>query len=438
MKPRIFLVLVILLALAGCRPKPASNAESQAPVVSVSLPIRRDITDYIDYTGRTEAVNAVDIRARVTGYLVKMPFKEGDELEKGNLLFEIDPRPYQAQLDQAEANVKLTQAQLKLAKANNARAQVIAKTPGAISKQDLDQYQAAEEEAAAQVTASQASLESYQLNRDFCEIESPIDGKVSRYYYTLGNLISQDATLLTTIVSLDPIYVYLDIDDRTVLSVRNRINKGTLKAIRNPEEIKILMGLQGEKGFPHEGHVNFINNTVDPFTGTITFRAVYDNPKPKVGVRLLSPGMFVRVRIPLGEPHEALLVNDRAVGTDQSLKYLYVVDRETNKVESRRVTLGTLQDDGMRAIDEGLKPDDWVVVSGMQQIRPRMVVSPEEIAMPIPTAQAAAAAASAANQSGDQSGSATPSGAKKTKARPADDKPQGKPAAGPSRDDKPE
>ncbi len=406
-------------------------------MVTVSQPIRRPITDYIDYTGRTEAVNAVDIRARVTGYLVKMPFKEGDELKKDDLLFEIDPRPYQAQLDQAEANVKLTQAQLKLAKANNARAQVIAKTPGAISKQDLDQYQAAEEEAAAQVTASKASLESFQLNRDFCEVTSPIDGKVSRYYYTLGNLISQDATLLTTIVSLDPIYAYFDIDERTVLRVRNRINAGTLRAVRNPEEIKVLMGVQGEPGFPHEGHVNFINNTVDPFTGTITLRAVFDNPKPDVGVRVLSPGMFVRVRIPLGEPHEALLVNDRAVGTDQGLKYLYVVGSD-KKVEYRRVTLGPLQDDGLRAIDDGLKADEWVVVSGLQQVRPRMEVSPEEMPMPIPTDQQAAAATAAdgVNPPDGNTNGATDKAAEKTNDRPAASAPLDKPAAR-TRNDKP-
>ncbi len=397
MNPRLC-PLLLLLAAAGCKSKPASSADSQLPIVTVSQPIQRDVTDYIDYTGRTEAVNAVDVRARVTGYLMKMPFKEGDELKQGDLLFEIDPRPYQAQLDQADANVLLNEAQLKLAKANNARAQVIARTPGAISKQDLDQYQAAQEEADAQVTASKASLESYQLNRNFCEVTSPIDGKVSRYYYTLGNLVTQDSTLLTTIVSLDPIYAYFDIDERTVLRVRTMINQGKLRAISSPEEIQVLMGLQGEQGFPHEGHVNFINNTVDPFTGTITFRAVYANPKPKVGVRLLSPGMFVRVRIPLGEPRKALLVNDRAVGTDQGLKFLYVVGAD-GKVVYRRVTLGSLQDDGLRVIDDGLKPDEWVVVSGLQQIRPRMEVSPERMEMPIPTVQAAAQAAAAANQS---------------------------------------
>ncbi len=422
MNLRALLLLVLSFAAAGCASKSSQPAGSQPPIVTVSQPLKRKVTDYIDYTGRTEAVNAVDIRARVTGYLVKMPFKEGDELKQGDLLFEIDPRPYQAQLDQAQANVLLNKAQLKLTKANNARAQIIARTPGAISKQDLDQYQAAEEEAAAQVTAAEASLEAYQLNREFCEVASPIDGKVSRYYYTLGNLVTQDQTLLTTIVSLDPMYAYFDIDERTVLRVRNMINEHKLKAVSSPEEIKLLMGLQGEDGYPHEGHVNFINNTVDPFTGTITFRGVFDNPKPTVGVRVLSPGMFVRVRIPLGEPHDALLVNDRAVGTDQGLKFLYVVNTSNNQIEYRRVSLGPLQDDGLRVIDSGIEPDDWIVVSGLQQVRARMEVSPEQMPMPLPTAQAAAAAKAQANATATAPG-AEPNAAAPGKTPPGSRKP---------------
>ena len=369
----------------GCHKQAPPATSQEAPVVTVSQPIVRKIVDFIDYTGRTEAVNAVDVRARVTGYLVKMPFKEGDEVHKDDLLFEIDPRPYQAQLDQAESMVNLYKAQLKLAEANYARAKVISRTPGAISQQDIDQYKAAEAEAQAQVEASQASLEIYQLNRDFCEVTSPIDGKVSRYYYTLGNLVTQDQTLLTTIVSLDPMYVYFDIDERTVLRIRREINEGKLPFHKQPEEIQVLMGLQGETGFPHEGHVNFINNTVDPFTGTITLRGVYENPRPPAGIRLLSPGMFVRVRIPLGVPHDAVLINERAVGSDQGLKYVFVIGTD-KKVEYRRVTLGALQDDGFRVVDDGLKPGELVVVSGLQQVRANMVVSPEEVPMPSPTA----------------------------------------------------
>ncbi|MBI2824448.1 MAG: efflux RND transporter periplasmic adaptor subunit [Planctomycetia bacterium] len=386
---RTLLAMVWLAPLlaAGCRHSALDQGEAPPPVVTVSQPVKRDVTDYIDYTGRTDSVNTVDVRARVTGYLVKMPFKEGSEVKKNDLLFEVDPRPYKAQLDQAEGQLELAKARLKLAKADNARAKVIAQTPGAISKQDLDKYEAAEEEAMAEVAAATANLETYKLNLDFCEVISPIDGLVSRYFFTLGNLVNQDQTLLTTVVSLDPMYAYFDVDERTLLRVRNAINAGKLKPVRDTEEIAVLMGLQGEEGYPHQGVVNFVNNKVDPFTGTITLRGVFANPKPETGVRLLSAGLFVRIRLPLGEPHPALLVTDRAIGTDQGLKFIYVVDAD-NTVQYRRVTLGALQDDGLRVVTEGLKSDDWVVVAGLQQVRPKMVVSPERVEMPVPVAEA--------------------------------------------------
>jgi multidrug efflux system membrane fusion protein len=388
MIPRTMLLLVcaLLAAATGCGGPPAMPPAAEA-VVTVSQPVKRDVTDYIDYTGRTDAVNSVDIRPRVTGYLVKMPFTEGSEVKKGDLLFEIDPRPYQAQLDQAEGQVELNRARLKLAKADNVRAKGIAKTPGAISQQDLDTYQAKEDEAIAALAASIANLETFKLNREFCEVTSPIDGEVSRYYFTLGNLANQDTTLLTTVVSLDPVYAYFDVDERTLLEIRNAINSGKL-AVAGPGEIPVLMGLQGEVGYPHSGLVNFINNRVDPYTGTITLRGVFANPKPANGVRLLSPGLFVRVRVPIGKPHPALLVTDRAVGTDQDRKYLYVVDAQ-NKVQYRKVQLGALQEDGLRVITEGLEPDDWVIVTGLQMARPGATVSPDRVPMPIPSQEEA-------------------------------------------------
>jgi len=383
MIPRTLLLLVcaLIAAATGCVTPPPPPPATEA-VVTVSQPVKRDVTDYIDYTGRTDAVNSVDIRPRVTGYLVKMPFTEGSEVKKDDLLFEIDPRPYQAQLDQAEGQVELNRAHLRLAQADNVRAKGIAKTPGAISQQDLDTYQAKEEEAIAALAASIANLETYKLNRQFCEITSPIDGEVSRYFFTLGNLANQDTTLLTTVVSLDPIYAYFDVDERTLLELRNAINSGKLE-VAGPGEIPMLMGLQGEEGYPHSGLINFVNNRVDPYTGTITLRGVFANPKPANGVRLLSPGLFVRVRVPIGKPHPALLVTDRAVGTDQDRKYLYVVDAQ-NKVQYRKVQLGALQEDGLRVITEGIEPDDWVIVTGLQMARPGATVSPDRVPMPIP------------------------------------------------------
>ena len=284
MNPRTMLLLIcgLIVVAPGCGGITLPSADTTPPVVTISQPLTRNVTDYIDYTGRTDAVNSVDIRPRVTGYLVKMPFTEGSEVKKNDLLFEIDPRPYQALLDQAEGQVALNNARLKLAKADNARAKEINKTPGAISTQDLDTYQAKEEEAMAELAASTANLETYKLNREFCEVTSPIDGEVSRYFFTLGNLANQDTTLLTTVVSLDPIYAYFDVDERTLLEIRNAINTGKLELL-GPGEIPVMMGLQGEDGYPHKGVVNFVNNRVDPFTGTITLRGLFANPKPASG-----------------------------------------------------------------------------------------------------------------------------------------------------------
>jgi multidrug efflux system membrane fusion protein len=373
------------------------------------------VTDYVDFTGRTDAVQTVEIRARVTGYLVEMPFKEGAEvrgddrvrgaarlvglfatpqgpffaaaalfpgqLQAGELLFVVDPRPYQAQLDQAEGQVTRYEAQLDLARTTYARFKgLYATEAGAVSKQALDQYKAQVAEAEATLKAARAGLEVYKLNLDFCRVTSPIDGQVSRYYLTLGNLVNQDQTLLTTVVSLDPMYAYFDVDEATLLRVQKGINEGTIKP---PEdgEIPVQMALQGEAGYPHSGKINFVNNQVNPTTGSISFRGVFENRKSPKGARLLKPGMFVRIRLPMGDPHPALLVIDRAIGSDQGLKYVYVLDSE-DRAQYRRVTTGALQGDGLRVV-EGLRPDDWVVVGALQQVRPRMQIRPDKVSMPV-------------------------------------------------------
>jgi multidrug efflux system membrane fusion protein len=349
-------------------------------VIPVSRPIQRTVTDYVDFTGRTNAIQSVDIRARVSGYLVQMPFKEGAEVKNGDLLFEVDPRPYKAQLDQAEGQVNLYKAQLELAKANYARDQNVAKTPGAVSLQQLDQDKAAVAEADAAVKAFQASVEVFKLNLSFTKVTAPVDGQVSRYYLTLGNLVVQDQTLLTTVVSVDPMYVYFDVDEPTVLRIRRAVNEGQLTPYQE-RKFPVLVGLQNEDGFPHQGIIDFVNNQVNPSTGSISVRGVVPSPKPPKGVRLLSPGMFVRIRLPISLPHPALLVIDRAVGSDQGLKFVYVIDAR-HKVQYRRVTTGALQEDGLRVINEGLKPSEWVVVSGLQQVRPRIEVQMEQMPMP--------------------------------------------------------
>jgi multidrug efflux system membrane fusion protein len=375
--------LTVAVAVPGCTPRTPQVAPAETPVTPVSHPVQREVIDYVDFTGRTDAVEPVDIRARVTGYLKKMPFVEGSEVKEGDLLFEIDPRPYEAQYKQALGQVSLYKSSLNLAVATLKRDQEISRTPGAVSQQQLEQDLAAVEEAKARVEAYQASLDIYKLNLDFTKVRSPIDGKISRYYLTKGNLVIQDQTLLTTVVSVDPIYVYFDMDEPTLLRIRTAINLGRIQP-QQEGKFFVDIGLQTEEGYPHRGVVNFFNNQVNANTGSISVRAQVENAKPPNGVRLMSPGMFVRIRLPIGEKHPALLVIDRAISSEQGLKYVYVVDAD-NKVAQRRVHTGALQEDGLRVIepDESeLKADDWVVVGGLQQIRPKMTVQVDRVSMP--------------------------------------------------------
>ncbi|HJZ56946.1 MAG TPA: efflux RND transporter periplasmic adaptor subunit, partial [Gemmataceae bacterium] len=283
----VALVAVLVGLAAGCRPGNPTGSPSAIPIVPVSHPIQREVSEYVEYTGRTDAVESVGIRARATGYLVRAPFKEGAEVKKDDLLFEIDPRPYKAQLNQAESQVKVNEASLKLARANYERAkETLSKGVG--SQQDIDQAKAAVDEAAARIDASKATAELFRLNLEYTRVTSPIDGQVSRYYYTLGNLINQDQTLLTTVVSTDPMYAYFDMDERTLLRIRTAINQGKIKPRAEGTELPVMMGLEGEDGFPHRGNLNFANNVVNPSTGTVAVRGVFPNPQPPNGRRLLS------------------------------------------------------------------------------------------------------------------------------------------------------
>jgi multidrug efflux system membrane fusion protein len=366
-------------AIGGCQRAASQVAPAEPPTLPVSKPIPRQVTDYVNFTGRTDAVQAVDIRPRVTGYLVQMPFKEGSEVKKGDLLFEIDPRPYQAQLDQARGQVALNEASLKIAQTTYQRDRPLVAS-GAMSQQDIDQEKAVVDEANARIQASKAALAVYQLNLAFTKVTSPMDGMVSRYYLTVGNLVNQDQTLLTTVVSLDPMQVYFDMDEPTLLRIRKAYNAGAIKPAPGGK-FSVFMALQGEDGFPHQGTIDFVNNQVNPATGSITMRGVFANTKPDGGTRLLSPGMFVRVRLPIGQPQPALLVIDRAIGSDQGQKFVYVVDAD-HKIQYRRVTTGALQENGLRVITQGLNADDWVLVGGLQQVRPNTQIQPEPRDMP--------------------------------------------------------
>jgi membrane fusion protein, multidrug efflux system len=394
-----FWVCTLLWGLSGCQEVAQTAAEPELLVVPVSQPVQREVTDYVDFTGRTQSIGPTDIIARVTGYLVQMPFKEGADVKQGDLLFVIDPRPYKAQLDQAQGQVDLYKASLRLARTTLARDRAVnLLSPGSVSRQQFDQEEAVVDEAEARVKAFEKSMELYKLNHEFTRVAAPIDGQVGRKLHTLGNLVNQDQTLLTTIMAMDPMYAFFDMDEPTLLRLRKAVKQENAETSAAGTKMPFYMGLQGEDGFPHQGTINFLNNQVDPTTGSILVRGDFANPKLPGGDRLFSPGMFVRIRLPIGQPHKALLVIDRAgftgqstIGSDQGLKFVYVLDAD-NMVQQRRITTGSLQDDGLRVIESGLAPDDWVVVGGLQQVRLRLVVRPERVPMPSFAAQSTAAA----------------------------------------------
>lgn len=376
--------LLLIMTCLGCETnKRTKVVNDQTPALPVAVPLERVVTDFKDYTGRTDAKQSVDIRARVTGYLTEMPFKEGSEVKKGDLLFEIEKRPYKAQFDQSESQITLNEASLKLAKSTYERDLAVAKAvQGGVTQQQLAQDEAAIQEAQARVNASKASTEVYKINLGYTQVVSPMDGQISRYYLTKGNLVNQDQTLLTTIVSLDPIYVYFDMDEPTLLQMRLAEKEGKIQLDSSTNQLPVFMALQGESGYPHHGYIDFINNQVNPNTGSISVRGVFDNPKlsEKNSTRLISPGMFARIRLPMGSPYKALLVIDRAIASDQGSKYVYVLN-DKNEAEYRKITTGFLQEDGLRVISRGLNPGDRVIVGGLQMVRPNMPIRPEERTM---------------------------------------------------------
>jgi len=366
-----------LLALTGCSRPPSQTPAAPIPV-TVSNPVERDVTDYADFTARTVAVDSVEVRAHVWGYLDRVNFKEGALVKKGDILFELDPRPYQAALDQAKAKVVQDEAQLAFDEAEYQR-NLKASRIGGVSQSDLDKSSAARLVDLANIAADKAVVVSRQLDLEYTKVIAPVSGRASRYVVTVGNLIQSGdqngGTLLTTIMSVDPMYAYFDVDEHTVLRVRRLIREGKAKSARDGDW-PVFLGLANDDGFPHRGTINFVDNQVNPKTGTLRLRGVFPNQD-----ETLSPGYFARVRVPIGFPHRAMLVSDRAIDTDQGMKIVFVVDRN-NKVVTRPVRLGAIQD-GLRAVEDGLKPGERVIVKGLQQVRPGLTVEPKLVDMPV-------------------------------------------------------
>jgi RND family efflux transporter MFP subunit len=375
-----------ITGLTGCSATPPGGAPPAPMTVSVSVPVEREVTDHAEYTGRIAAVDSVEVRAHVWGYLDKVNFKEGALVKKGDVLFELDARPYQALLEQAKAKIVQDEAQLGYDEAEYKRNLGLVNS-GAVTRSDLDKTAAARAVDIANIAADKANVAARELDVGYTKVVAPVSGRVSRYVVTVGNLIQSGdqagGTLLTTIVSVDPMYVYFDADEYTVLKVRQLIREGKARSARDVE-LPCWLGLANEEGFPHQGVLNFVDNQINPRTGTLRLRGVFPNKDDA-----LAPGYFARVRINIGFPHKSLLVSDRAIDTDQGKKVVYVVDKD-NKVASREVRLGAVHD-GLRAVDDGLKPGERVIVSGLQQVRPGAVVEPKLVEMPVPRATAGVA-----------------------------------------------
>jgi RND family efflux transporter MFP subunit len=363
---RIGIALLTLLPVfaSGCRRTAASAPVAPRVEVTVAKPLVRKVSDYEDFIGRTKAADFVEVRSRVTGYLVKILFEDGDDVKRAQPLFEIDPRPFRAEYNKALADVKIADANLKLRKTDVERNRpLVAKNT--VTQADFHKMVAQLEEAEATLESRRATADTAKLNLSFTHILSPIEGRASRAKVTYGNLVQADSTLLTTVVSVDPIYVYFNADEETHLRVQAAAREGKLKLDKG--KVDVWMELASESGFPHRGVIDFSENEVDAATGTIEIRGVFANPKPARGNRILQPGLFCRVRVPLGEPYQAILVAERAIGSDQGQKYVLVV-KSDHKVEYRSVELGRLED-GLRVIRAGITPDDQVIVSGTQRAR---------------------------------------------------------------------
>jgi RND family efflux transporter MFP subunit len=384
----LLLTLAALLALAGCA-KQESPPPPVPPAVTVARPVESEVQDFNEYTGRIAAVDEVEVRARVKGYLDEIGFKDGDEVKKGQMLFQIDPRPFEAELKAAQGRRDQLKARRARAEADVSRFKDLV-PQGAATAQDLDKAIADLGEAVAGIQSAEAAIEAANLELIYAKITAPMDGIASRRALSVGNLIGSSGgeQLLTTIVSVDPVQVYFDVDQRALQQVRQhalarRGGGPEPKTIRDMN-IAFQFGLASEEGFPHEGVLDFIDNKVDPATGTIVVRGSVPNPQ-----HLFKPGYFARVRVAPADPYRAMLVSDRAIGTQQGQKYVLVVD-DKNTVAFRPVQIGALQANGLRVVKSGLSVSDRVVVNGIQRARPGATVHPQEGPMlPEPTTRAA-------------------------------------------------
>jgi RND family efflux transporter MFP subunit len=337
-------------------------------------PVVKEVTEWDDFTGRLEPIKSVEVRARVSGWLDSIHFKDGQMVKAGDLLFVIDPRPYEAEVERTRAELKRAEAQRNLGLQNLQRAEKLV-GGSVIAQEQFDTRRNEYEIAAANVLEAQAAAKAAELNLEFTRVKAPIDGRISRRYADEGNFItggSGQSTLLTTIVPFNPLYATFDADERLYLKYTRLDLSGQRRTSREaPNPVRIA--LADEKEFSHEGKMDFVDNRLDPQTGTMRGRAIIDNSDG-----LLTPGLFVRVQLKGRGPYSALLIPDEAIGTDQSKRFVMVVDKE-GLAQRRFITTGRLYD-GLRAVEEGLTPEDRVIISGLMRVRPGMPVKIKEAA----------------------------------------------------------
>ena len=381
---------MLVATLIGCRPTPGI-IDLPPPQVTVARPVVKDVVDYLEFTGATRATDVVDIRARVNGYLKKVAFSDGAMVNEGDLLFQIETEPFDVALVTAKAKLQKADALLSLAVAELKRTEPLV-AQGALSQQELDLKKADLATAKAGVGEAKSAIRQADLNLSYTQVRAPIKGRIGRHMVDVGNLVQAEQTVLTRLESYQPIHAYFTVSESEMVRLM-ALTKSQTKE-KNAKPALLQLGLTGEVGFPHPGELDFAELGIEPGTGTQMRRGIFINKDSS-----LVPGMFVRIRLQVGEPKPRVLVSERAIGGDQRGAYVMVVDESNkNTVEQRSVKFG-VQVDGLRVIEEGLKPGEWIIVNGLQRARPGAPVTPVKADV-MPGLTVAAVAGTGANVAG--------------------------------------